>query len=202
MSEQNQVDNRQSVRVTSRLLFGSSLISVERYTSILQDFNNGISLYNRQELADIQAFIGAQSALSRLKERDEDMAAFLQHLDGKINMLLTKVDGRPTILDELQLQTLCVSGTGLAFWSEKQHAQRDIVELRLVLQPEHTFIDCFGSVIDCVEAIGEDGALQFRVSVQFLLIMDDDREALIQYNFRQQSLALKRRRIKNEDRKN
>lgn len=201
MGENMQIDNRQSVRVTSRLLFGAALVSGECYAGILQDFNNGISLYNRHELADIQAFIGAQSALARLKERDEDMAAFLQHLDGKINMLLTKVDGRPTILDELRLQRVCISGTGLAFWSAKKYPPQDILELRLVLQPGHIFINCFARVVECnEEKKGEDQG-RYRVSVQFLLIMDDDRELLIQYNFRQQSLALKRRRLKKEESK-
>ena len=197
MSANQQADNRQSVRVTSRILFVCYPVAEEKYNKILEDFNNGISLYNRAELSDIQMYIGAQSALARLKDKDEDLAGFLQHLDGKINMLLDKVDDSPSLLDSLSLQTDNISGNGMAFWSKSSYSKNDILELQFVLQPGHIFIDCFVKVVKCKkEKVGD--STRTRVSVRFLLIMDADRENLIQYNFKQQSLALKRRRMEKE----
>ena len=129
MLTDNNADNRQAVRVTSRILFVCYPVAEEKYQKILEDFNNGISLYNRAELSDIQMYIGAQSALARLKDKDEDLASFLQHLDGKINMLLDKVDDSPSLLDNLSLQTVNISGHGMAFWSKSSYSKNDILEL-------------------------------------------------------------------------
>ncbi len=190
-------DNRQAVRVTSRLLFSSHVVSAEKYEEIHQDINNGISLYNREELADIQVYIGAQSALSKLKEKDNDLATFLQHLDGKLNMLLSKINDGPDLMDSMSLQTVSLGGNGLAFWSDDNFAPNDILELRIVLQPEHVFVNCFGQVVDSKKESKLPEAKK-RISVRFKLIMDSDREILIQHNFKQQSLALKRRRLEKE----
>ena len=75
-----------------------------------------------------------------------------------------------------------------------------VIEMQFLLQPEHTFIDCFGRVVDCKEDPESDSG-KYRISVSFELVMDADRESLIQYNFRQQSLALKRRRLEKEEQK-
>lgn len=198
-------ENRQAVRVTSRILFTSLPVSEEKFKQIQADFDSGISPYNRQELADIQVYIGAQSALAKLKDRDAELGTFLQHLDGKINLLLKKVDNSPNLLDRLVLQPVNIGANGLAFWAEKAFVPGDILELQIVLPPEHVFIDCFGTVVKCAESKGEEAEAgthhhTFRVSVSFVLIVDADREELVHYNFRQQSLALQRRRVEKEDR--
>ena len=196
-------DNRQAVRVTNRILFACHPVSKEKFQQITDDFNNGISLYNRAELADVQVYIGAQSALSRLKDKDEDLGAFLQHIDSKINLLLKKVDKSPSLLDTLVFQRVNIGANGLAFWGDREFQVNDIVEMQIVLQPEHIFIDCFGSIVECSICKDEqsDPSPKYRVSVNFELIVDGDREELVHYNFRQQSLALKRRRLKKEQKK-
>lgn len=197
------IDNRQAVRVTSKIPFACNRVSIEKFEKILSDFNEGISLYNREELADIQFYKGAQSSLARLKDRDEDLAAFLQHIDGKINLLLNKVNNSPSLLDKLILQRVNIGANGLAFWNDKEFTKNDIVEIHFLLQPEQVFISCFGAVVECVDCLESqrepvDPAERYRVSVNLKLIMDGDREELVHYNFRQQSLALKQRRIQKE----
>ena len=203
MTNDMTIDNRQAVRVTNRILFACHPVPKEAFQQIMDDFNNGISLYNRAELADVQVYIGAQSALARLKDKDEDLGTFLQHLDGKINLLLKKVDKTPSLLDKLVLQRVSIGANGLAFWGDSEFKVNDIVEMQMVLQPAHIFIDCFGSVVECTRCEAEQGdpGQQYRISVNFQLIMDADREELVHYNFRQQSLALKRRRLKKEQKK-
>jgi len=193
-------DNRQAVRVTNKILFACHPVSKETFQQIMDDFNNGISLYNRAELADVQVYIGAQSALAKLKDKDEDLGTFLQHLDGKINLLLKKVDKSPSLLDTLVLQRVSIGANGLAFWGDSEFTVNEIVEMQIVLQPEHIFINCFGSVVQCIscESEEDDPSQKYRISVNFQLIMDEDREELIHYNFKQQSLALKRRRLQKE----
>ncbi len=193
----NKDDKRQAIRVDSRILFAANLISGNAYEGIKQDYNEGISLYNRPELADIRLVAGARAALSRLRDRDEDMALFLQHIDAKLNTLLKKVDNTPSLMDKLILQSVNLAGNGLAFWSNKSYAKGDLLEIYIVLPLTDTFIDCFGEVVDCPKE-KVNGQISHRVSCRFKIIMDNDRQELIQYNFKQQSLALKRR--KKEDR--
>jgi hypothetical protein len=190
-------DKRQAVRVDSRILFAAHLVSNDVFLGIEKDYDEGISLYNRPELADVRLFVGATAALSRLRDRDEDMAIFLQHIDAKLNTLLRKVDDSPTLLDKLTLQSVNLAGNGLAFWSAKSYTKGDLLEFYIVLPAEDTFIVCFGEVVDCLPEKNA-GLKRNRISCSFRMVMDADREELIKYNFKQQSLALKRRRNQEE----
>ena len=68
------IDNRQAVRVTTKIPLLCNRVPIEKFEKILADFNEGISIYNREEIADIQFYKGAQSSLARLKDRDEDLS--------------------------------------------------------------------------------------------------------------------------------
>lgn len=189
-------DKRQAVRVVDRIMFTYGPVSVERFKQIAEDFNKGIPPYNQEGLADIQMFIGAQNALGRIQEKDKDLGAFLQHLDTKINLILKEVRDKETPLDKLQLQEVNLSAAGVAFLSEKPMQPNTLLEFHLVLLPGHTYVYCFGKVIKCDQAKSKDPEKPFYVSAKFILIMEEDREKLIEHNFKQQSLALRQRRKK------
>ncbi|MBU0681543.1 MAG: PilZ domain-containing protein [Proteobacteria bacterium] len=187
-------DRRSSVRVTGRNLFAYKEISEQMLDAYDKDFQDGISLYSQESLADMQIFVGAQSALGRLRDKDEDLADFLQHLDMKMNILLKKVDDGKTPLDDMKLRDLNLSGAGLAFIAPEKIAIGTLLEFRVVLLPNYLFIYAIGKVTKC-ETVTHNGDKHFyRVGSEFVLIMDEDREKLIQHNFRQQSLALRNRR--------
>lgn len=191
-------ENRKSVRITSRLLLSHRKIAAEKLDRIRADCDNGISMYNRQDLSGIQVYVGAQAALSRLHDKDKDLAAFLGHLDNKLNLLLEKMDSVPSLLADLTLQKINISGTGVAYWTDEVHENGQLVELHMIIPPENSYMNCFCEVIDSWEEKGEGGKKIFRVSLRYVLIMEHDREMLVQYNFRQQSLALQRRRLDQE----
>jgi hypothetical protein len=197
--EESKDDRRSSVRVTGRNLFAYREVSAEMYEAYAKDFQDGISLYSQESLADMQIFVGAQNALGRIRDKDEDLAAFLQHLDMKMNILLKKVDNGKTPLDDLKLRDLNLSGAGLAFIASKEVGVGTLLEFRVVLLPNYLFIYAIGKVTKC-EAVPHEGGRHFyRVGAEFVLIMDEDREKLIQHNFRQQSLALRNRRKQQEN---
>lgn len=197
--EESHDDRRSSVRVTGRNLFAYKEIAEQTYAEYAKDFQDGISLYSQESLADMQIFVGAQSALGRLRDKDEDLADFLQHLDMKMNILLKKVDHGKTPLDDLKLRDLNLSGAGIAFIAPNEIAVGTFLEFRVVLLPNYLFIYAIGKVTKC-ETVSHEGEQHFyRVGAEFALIMDEDRERLIQHNFRQQSLALRNRR-KQQDR--
>ncbi|NOX25827.1 MAG: PilZ domain-containing protein [Deltaproteobacteria bacterium] len=190
-------EKRRAVRIDSRVLFAVRQVSDAVFQRIKQDYNDGISLYNRPEMAEARLFVGAGAALSRLRERDEDMALVLQHIDAKLNKLLKASDDHHSLMDKLVLQRVNLAGNGLAFWSGKSYEKGEMLEFHIVLPADSTFIDCFGEVVHCT-AEKVNGSLRQKVSCHLRMITEDDREALIQFNFKQQSLALQRRRMEQE----
>ena len=162
---------------------------------IMKDFQAGIPPYNQEGLSDIQMFIGAQSALARIKERDTDLGDFLAHLDTKINLLLKKTMASKTVFDKLSLYDLNLSGRGLSFLADQRIAPDDILEFHIALLPTYTYVYCFGKVVSCSAVPAQEGEILYKVGAEFVLIMEDDQEKLIQHNFKQQSLALRNRRL-------
>lgn len=189
------LNRRQSVRITDRVLLAINPVSHGRYEAIFEDFHHGIPLYNQEGLADIQMFIGAQGALTRLQEKDADLAEFLRHLDNKLNMVLNKIKGEKTPFDDLKVQKANLSGNGIAFQSDKPAALDDLLEFHIVLLPNYIYVYCFGKVVNVEEVVEDDGTKVFRIAAEFTLLMEEDREKLIQHNFKQQSLALRNRRL-------
>lgn len=190
------LNRRQSVRVTDRVMLAVHPASAEKMQAVTKDFQQGISPYNQQGLADIQLFIGAQSALANLRERDADLADFLQHLDNKMNMMLKQVKGGESPLDALGMRKANISANGIAFCSEAPAKLDEIVEIHLVLLPAYTYVYSFGKVIACDPAPeGEEAGCKFRVALEFVFLLDEDREKIIQHTFKQQSLALRNRRL-------
>jgi len=139
-------------------------------------------------------YIGAESALGRIRERDADLADFLKHLDNKLNQVLQRVQNEPTPFDALKPQKVNLSGNGLAFPATEEYGKGELLEVHLVLLPAYSYIYGFARVVGCGQVAKNQENPLYRVGVEFVLLTDEDREKLIQHNFRQQSLALRNRR--------
>jgi len=190
------LNRRQSVRVMDRVMLAIHPVSAEKMQTVANDFQQGISPYNQEGLTDIQMFIGAQSALANLRERDADLADFLQHLDNKMNMLLKQVKGGESPLDALIMRKANISANGIAFCTDTPDRMDETVEIHLVLLPAYIYIYAFAKVIACDPASEEDEpGCKFRVALEFVFLLDEDREKIIQHTFKQQSLALRHRRL-------
>jgi len=190
------LNRRQSVRVTDRIMLAIHPVSAEKMQAVADDFQQGISPYNQEGLTDIQMFIGAQSALAKLRERDGDLADFLQHLDNKMNIMLKQARGGESPLDALVMRKANISANGIAFCSDAPARLDEIVEIHVVLLPSYTYVYSFGKVIACDPASEEEeSGCKFRVALEFVFLLDEDREKIIQHTFKQQSLALRNRRL-------
>ncbi|MEW6426988.1 MAG: PilZ domain-containing protein [Thermodesulfobacteriota bacterium] len=188
-------NRRQAVRVPSRILMRARLLSRAEYDAIVASYRRGISLYNQENLRDIHVYLGAQHALQKLQERDEDLAEFLRHIDAKMTRILESVSNAPSPLAEFSLTELNISGGGLAYDSEVAYAAGDKLETQIILLPDHSYLYCISQVVSC----GRDQEKgTYRVACEFDLIMDNDRETLVQYIFRQQQLELRNRRLRKE----
>jgi hypothetical protein len=193
----NDANRRQSVRVSDRALFACGKLSPEEYQEILEDYSRGILPRRHKGVADIEMFIGAQSALSRLREKDEDLADFLQHMDAKISQVLKNVNNATSPLDELELQEINISGSGIGFDTETSYAINDIIECSFVLLPTYSYIHCIGKVVSCEKLKQQDNPRKYRVALEFTLLIEEDRERIIKHSFKLQSVALRSRRLEN-----
>ena len=195
VKNQKSVNQRQAVRINERVLISHATMAPARYKAIADSYVKGIPPYNQEELVDVQMYVGAQNALNKLHDRDKDLAAFLQHLDTKVNMILKKLGGEESPFDKLKFQEVNLSGSGIAFSSDKPMKEDEVVEFHIILLPEYTYIYCFGKVANIVEDKKQDGSVVYRVGTKFILLMEEDQERLVQHNFKQQSLHLRNRRL-------
>ncbi len=186
---------RQAVRVEDRILLSWSPVTREKVAEVKEYISRGIPPYLQEGLTEIQLYVGTQSALARIQERDEDLGLFLQHLDTKVNMLLQKVSGGVSPFDRLVLQEVTLSSVGLSFLADQDMAQGTTLEFNLVLLPDYVYVYCLGEVVGCRPSGAAAGVLAQLVSCQFTLIMEEDRERLVQHSFKKQSLALRNRRL-------
>ena len=192
-------NRRQAVRVNDRVLLSSRKIEQERFKVIEQNYHNGISLYNQKEVGEISIYLGSQTSLARIREKNEDLANFLQHLDTKLSRVLAAVSKEPSPIDTLQPQEISLSGTGLAFFSGQQYSSGDLIELHLVLLPELLHLYAIARAVSAEKVAAADFDFNFRVACEFVLIMDADRETLIQHLFKRQQLALRNKRLNKKD---
>jgi hypothetical protein len=197
MTKSRDIDNerRNSVRVSGRNLFHCELVSQQLFEQIVKDYKTGIPPYNQEGLAEIQVYIGAQRALDRIKEKDTDLGEFLAHLDTKMNLMLKKLDSEGGLFSQLVMKELTMSGSGIDFIDNNDYDIGTILALHITLLPDYAYIYCLGKVKNCSLVKEEDGQKYYRLAAEFALIMDEDRELIIQHNFKQQSLALRNRRL-------
>ncbi len=186
---QGEANRRRAVRVEDRVLLGVRPLTTEEYERIAAGYHQGRSLYNQETLGDAYLYLGSHHALANLKEKDEDLAAFLLHLDFKLNQILNAVSDRPSPMAGLVARHVSLSGSGLAFVAEESYEPESRIEVQLVLLPDYLHFYIVSRVVFCRPE--GDG---YRTAVEFDLIMDEDREAIIQHVFRLQHLALRVRR--------
>lgn len=187
-------DRRLSVRVAGRNLFYCEPISRTQFKSIIDDYKKGIPPYNQEGLSEVQIFIGAQSALARIKEKDKDLGDFLSHLDTKLNLMLKMLDTDKGLFDQMSVKELNMSGSGIDFVHNTEYANDTILALHITLLPDYSYVYCIAKVKSCSMVQEVEGKKYYRIAGEFVLIMEEDRELIIQNNFKQQSLALRNRR--------
>lgn len=192
-------NRRQAVRVNDRVLLTCNKLEQDRFDAIARNYHNGISLYNQKEVGEISIYLGSQASLSRVRERDEDLADFLQYLDAKLSRILAAVSKGPSPFDSLRAQEVVLSGTGLAFSAGEQFAVGDLFELHLVLLPEFLYIYSIAKTVSSEKLPTAEAEYNFKVACEFVLIMEADREALIRHLFKRQHLALRNKRMPEED---
>lgn len=133
--------------------------------------------------------------LHRIEQRDPDVAEYLRALDDKINLLgqsylaeSSELLGQPSL-------SVNLSAGGVAMDVAEPLALGDRVEIKLLLLPAYTGVVAYGEVVGVEGSTEGNAAYPHHVRINFTLIRESDREALIRHIMRRQGEMLRQRRL-------
>ncbi len=134
------------------------------------------------------------ASFHRIEQRDPDVADYLKALDDKITLL-----GQAFLSEEGELlgepsRDVNLSAGGLAMDVAEALAVGDRVEIKLLLLPAYSGVLAYGEVVGVEASAQPDGDFPHHVRINFTLIRDVDRDALIRHIMRRQGEMLRKRR--------
>lgn len=135
-----------------------------------------------------QLNLNALRSLQRLGELAEELANYLQLQAKKLDLLLHYVLQQQDD-SQYRFRTLSYGGAGLSFISSSPLNALDVVEVKLFLAENAGAIFCYGQVLSC--ELVEQNAEEFKISIVFKRIRDEDRELLVRASLQQQARQLK-----------
>ncbi|RUM87409.1 MAG: hypothetical protein DSZ23_05915, partial [Thermodesulfatator sp.] len=184
-------EKRQSIRVKDRILMGFKEISQQEYEERISEYMEGLS-DPWIETSHPSLRKSTKNHMKRLRDRDPDLAAILEILDQKLNLLLGILGSEDTSLSpeyRARLYKVDLSAKGIGFRSQEHLAPGRLLSFYIGLLPEHYYFNCFGKVVRSRKE--ESGHF---IAVEFVWITEDDQEKLIEHIFSRQVLQLRMRR--------
>ena len=147
-------------------------------------------------LSQLQAIDNeSQSLLSQISESNRALGGYLRALDEKIDCV-----ARHLVQDfnekALYKETVDISEGGVSFLSNDPLSIDTFMHLTMMLFPSYTTVATIGQVKSCEET--DDNLKQYRVGVEFQVLLEQDRKRLSKHIRRKQSLVLRERGQKNQ----
>ena len=196
MNREN-TEQRDSIRIKDRVLLSYHPVTPEEFKSRVREYMEGVEdpwvdSCHPTFQKDIKKH------LKNIKDRDKDLAAVLEIVDQKLNMILGLI-GTEEMCDRgsvpNKLYKVDLSAKGLGFLAKEELSKGTILSLSIGLLPEHYFFTCFGQVVRTEKK--SDG---WFAGLKFIWITEDDKEKLIEHIFSRQVLHLRMRRLQKEKR--
>lgn len=131
--------------------------------------------------------------MPRIRKTDPEVAQYLALLERKIDLVARMAEGgrhrdiRPNA-------RVMLSANGLGFFAEEPIAAGAKLELRLLFFPSYLCIHAYGEVIHSTSTPRADAERPYRIGVEFTVLRDQEREALIKHTLERQSARLRRER--------
>lgn len=155
-----------------------------------------------QGLPDTFALSGGLESLSqesrvllrKLERNQPDISNYLKILDRKIDLLAQTLLVSQTAELQQPTRNVNLSAAGVAFETENKLNPNDYVELKMILPPALLALVTYGNVVYCEESESTGENARYRVGVDFLNLVDRDREILIRHIIKKQMLQLRDRR--------
>ena len=130
--------------------------------------------------------------MSRLRKSDPDVAHYLGLLDQKIELVARMCEsGRQRDLEPNAHINLSANGVGLR--RAEPMAAGTKVEVRLVFFPSYLCVRAYGRIAHCEPVEGAEPA-GYEVGIEFTVIGETEREALIKHTLERQSALLRQQR--------
>ncbi len=133
----------------------------------------------------------SQAQLRSIQRDHPEVAAFLQTLERKIDVLAQALLISNNQLMDQPTRKVNLSAAGLAFDSEQTMSEGSVLELKMVVPPALVGIITFGRVVYCHE---NEGGGDYRIGVDFLSMREQDREFLIRHVVKRQLSKLRQQK--------
>lgn len=133
-------------------------------------------------------------AFHSVQNESPEVARCLQALDQKLNTLAQLFVAEEIGINERSAQDVSLSAGGLAFRSQHQINQGDLLETRLVLLPSLMGILMVSRVVHCERV--NDGNLQYPwlIAVSYEIMRESDRELLVRHVMAKETELLRSQR--------
>jgi len=202
-----QAERRRYFRIEADVFFLFRTIDKVEQTKLEHRIKRGEPLCPDQYYSFLQLETEISDFIHKLKDKEPELSAAMDLLNRKIN-LISK--GPPTEKSEYSvfdcdIETINLSGCGLACMSPEAIEEGAYVELQLVLLPEKCYICCLGRVVNCRDVAlsanhPHSAEKPFRIGVNFESIRPEDSEKIIQHVIKREVDALRenKRHLKDE----
>ncbi|MFO1257082.1 MAG: PilZ domain-containing protein [Gammaproteobacteria bacterium] len=176
-------ERRRYFRVEADCIVTFKAVTADEKKEGIAQLNKGDRYHPDKARLFLKLDADLQDGLSRIRQKLPDVAAMLDLLNRKINLIAeesnsTKLDG---LLDQ-QPQRISLSACGIAFQVEHPMEVESDIEWDLILLPDQTYIHGYGHVVACETA--HEGYL---IRVNFDALREEDLERLLHYIMRKES---------------
>lgn len=195
-------NRRETFRLDDTMQVHVCAISPDEVDDILADF----------ESFRIQYSIGSYLKLRKeallpqlivIRKNDPDVAQYLEHLEGLLQLLATRLptDHEDVPVRRRTLKAVNLSSKGLRFTTTEPFAEGQMVELGMRLSSSNTEIIIIATVkrIEDVPGDQSESGNEKLLSFEFTHVHPDDNEAIIRHMAKLQQLQLQARRNTQEE---
>lgn len=129
--------------------------------------------------------------LKRIETVQPDVAAYLNLLNYKVDMLAECLTRENNLIREKNSYLVNLSASGLAFGSEQALSEGDFLELKILLPASRALVTTCCRVIRCRQNPADDQPYPYVVSVDYMNMKEEDRELLIKHVIKRQMAQLR-----------
>ena len=188
MSQTSESERRRSFRVNDHIGLKLQVTPDDQVDALVTSFE----LW-RAEHGLINQFLHQRTQLlpviTAIQNVQPDIAAYLRHLESKIDTLAGLIQTRDQGLPRTPTHSVNLSANGVRFYHNEAIEEGSAVQVQLVLYPGLAIIPAIGKVISCHEEPIDDDR-RYQMTVDFIMMDDDDRDLLTTHNITAQMKAL------------
>jgi hypothetical protein len=187
--EPQESDRRRYFRIEDRVALHCQPVAGEALERLLHELADDQPSHTALPASFAATTVQMEHVLHRIKERDADVAGYLQTLNHKLDQLaravvLEREDGR-----SLETVPAEISASGISFNSDGAFREGELVRVALLTQPGMALVVALGRVIR-----SRPGQDHFDTAIDFEQMRDGDRDLIVQHVMHRQAALLRGRR--------